>query len=57
MTTFREARTVLRERRNWLTARIRAKESIGWDVEWDRRERDALTRVLEETSTSEEASE
>ena len=37
----------LRQRRDWLTARIAAKESIGWDVEWDRRERDALTLVLE----------
>jgi hypothetical protein len=36
----------LRQRRNWLTARITAKQSIGWDVEWDTRERDALTATL-----------
>jgi hypothetical protein len=36
----------LRQRRDWLTARITAKESIGWDVEWDRRERDALSDVI-----------
>lgn len=41
-----EAAAVLKERRNWLTARIAAKESVGWDVTWDRRERDALTRAL-----------
>lgn len=34
--------TVLRERRDWLAARIKAKQSIGWDVEWDERERAAL---------------
>jgi hypothetical protein len=30
-----------------LTARIAAKLSVGWDVEWDTRERDALSFVLE----------
>lgn len=43
-----DALQVLTERRNWLTARIRAKQSVGWDVEWDTRERDALSRVLHE---------
>lgn len=42
-----EAIQVLTERRNWLTARIRAKESVGWDVQWDRRERDALSRAID----------
>jgi hypothetical protein len=32
----------LREREAWLRARIAAKESIGWEVQWDRRERAAL---------------
>lgn len=41
-----EAYAVLRQRRDWLTARIAAKQSIGWDVEWDIRERDALAHVL-----------
>ena len=41
-----DALIVLRERRDWLTARIQAKRSIGWDVEWDTRERDALDAVL-----------
>lgn len=41
-----EALVVLRERRDWLSARIKAKQSIGWDVEWDTRERDALAVVL-----------
>lgn len=43
-----ESIQVLTERRNWLTARIAAKESVGWDVTWDRRERDALTKALAE---------
>lgn len=46
--THDEARETLRQRRDWLTARIRAKESIGWDVEWDIRERDALSVLLSE---------
>lgn len=44
-----EARLVLLERRNWLVARIQAKETVGWDVTWDRRERDALTTILNHT--------
>lgn len=43
-----DALGVLTERRNWLTERIEAKRRVGWDVEWDTRERDALTRVLRE---------
>jgi hypothetical protein len=46
--TLAEAVRVMTERRNWLTARIAAKKSVGWDVEWDTRERDALTRGIEE---------
>lgn len=42
-----EIRT-LTERRNWLTARIGAKNSVGWDVEYDTRERNALTWALHE---------
>lgn len=41
-----DALETIRQRRNWLTARIAAKLSVGWDVEWDTRERDALTWVL-----------
>lgn len=37
---------VLIERRNWLTARIAAKQSVGWCVQWDTRERDALSTVI-----------
>lgn len=37
----------LRQRRDWLTARIAAKQSVGWDVEYDTAERDALTWALE----------
>lgn len=52
--TVREALIVMRERRNWLTARIAAKQSVGWDVEWDTRERDALSRVLAEHGMEDE---
>lgn len=45
---IRDALRVATERRNWLSARIKAKESVGWDVEWDTRERDALTKILRE---------
>jgi hypothetical protein len=38
----------LQQRRNWLTARIKAKESINWEVQWDVRERDSLTWALSE---------
>lgn len=44
--TTEHALLVLRERRDWLTARIAAKVSVGWDVTWDQRERDALTAVI-----------
>jgi hypothetical protein len=38
---------ILQQRRDWLTARIIAKQSIGWDVTWDTAERDALVWALE----------
>lgn len=41
-----EALRVLLERYNWLGARIEAKVQVGWDTEWDRRERAALGTVL-----------
>lgn len=43
-----QAVQVLIERRNYLTQRIAAKshETVGWDVEYDTRERDALTLVI-----------
>jgi hypothetical protein len=37
---------VLRERRDWLTQRIIAKNKVGWDVEWDTRERNALAHII-----------
>lgn len=37
---------VLRERRDWLNARITAKASVGWDIEYDERECDALTYII-----------
>lgn len=39
---------VLRERRNWLTARIAAKQSVGWEIEWDVRERNALAWAIQQ---------
>lgn len=42
-----EAIIVTRERRDWLTHRIEAKSKMGWDIEWDTRERDAHTTLLE----------
>jgi hypothetical protein len=42
-----DALRVLKERRNWLTARIQAKMSVGWETAYDERERDALTTVLQ----------
>lgn len=38
----------LRQRRDWLTARIAAKLSVGWDVEYDTAERDALAWALQQ---------
>lgn len=37
----------LRQRRDWLTQRIQAKLNVGWDVEYDTAERDALTWALQ----------
>ena len=42
-----EALRTLTERRDWLTARIAAKQSVGWEVLYDTRERDALAWALE----------
>jgi hypothetical protein len=41
-----EAIVVTRQRRDWLTARIAAKRTVGWEVDWDERERDAHNAVL-----------
>lgn len=43
----------LRQRRDWLTARIAAKKSVGWDVEYDTAERDALTWALAQLAAQE----
>ena len=37
----------LRQRRDWLAQRIEAKKRVGWDIEYDTAERDALSWVLE----------
>ena len=37
----------LRQRRDWLTARIEAKKQVNWDVSYDTDERDALSWALE----------
>lgn len=39
--------SIMEQRCKWLTARIKAKESIGWDVIWDTAERDALAFAIE----------
>jgi hypothetical protein len=41
-----EALVVTRQRRDWLTARIAAKQTVGWEVDWDIRERDAHNVIL-----------
>ena len=46
--TPKDACEVLAQRRDYLTERIAAKERVGWDREWDTRERDALACVIEE---------
>lgn len=38
------------QRRDWLTQRIIGKTNVGWDTEYDKRERDALTWILEQYS-------
>lgn len=37
----------LRQRRDYLTQRIAAKKSVGWEYQYDEAERDALTWALE----------
>jgi hypothetical protein len=37
----------LRQRRDWLSARIQAKRSVGWCVVYDTSERDALSWALD----------
>lgn len=37
----------LREREAWLRARIAAKQSVGWEVQYDERERAALEWAIE----------
>jgi hypothetical protein len=38
---------VLDERRRWLAERIKAKKIVGWSIEWDQREHDALVQALD----------
>lgn len=44
--SLQEALSVAKERHDWLCERIKAKNVIGWDIEWDTRERDALAVIL-----------
>lgn len=37
---------VLEDRKNWLAARIKAKQSVGWETTYDQREHDALVWAL-----------
>lgn len=39
---------VLKERLKWMSARIAAKRSIGWETQWDERERTALAWAVEQ---------
>lgn len=43
----REAVQTIRERRDYLIQRIAAKEAVGWETTYDRREATALTWALE----------
>lgn len=42
-----EAITVLKERAAYLTERVVAKQKVGWEWQYDERERTALQRILE----------
>lgn len=39
---------VLRERATYLRGRIQAKKVVGWETQWDERERDALLWAMEQ---------
>ena len=39
---------VLRERAEYLDLRIEAKQVLGWDIDWDTRERHALLWAIAE---------
>jgi hypothetical protein len=39
---------VLRERAEYLDLRIEAKQTLGWEVDWDQRERQALLWAIAE---------
>ena len=47
MTPAADQIATLTQRRNWLTARIAAKQQVGWEHHWDERERDALSWALD----------
>jgi hypothetical protein len=42
--------TVLRERAMYLRGRIEAKKVVGWETQWDARERAALLWAIEQLS-------
>jgi hypothetical protein len=45
--TNEEAILTITQRRDYLTARIEAKQKVGWEVQYDTRERDALNWLLD----------
>lgn len=47
--TLDEAREILRQRRDYLGHRIEGKKQMGWEYQYDEREREALTRMLDRT--------
>lgn len=44
--TTAEAIAVLQQRAAYLAERVAAKQRVGWEHQWDQRERDALVHVL-----------
>lgn len=42
----------LRQRRDYLTQRIAAKKTVGWETQYDESERDALTWALMQLATT-----
>ena len=46
--TLPEALSILRDRAGYLKGRIVAKKSVGWEYQYDLREREALELVIAE---------
>lgn len=43
----------LRERERYLRARVQAKASVGWEFQWDERERAALAWAIKQLTEAE----